>query len=141
MDAPRRRFGSLVEWLVAAVCVGAALSILSIAVQEFRSVRAVVPVIAKEASPVVAVSGIPPGVVPVPLLLLGDNRELRIGERLTDVVERLGSSAQLISESVDDVNGRRLLTRFYNDVGGQFILVFEAATRDVDSRLSAIFIR
>ena len=140
MDATRRRFGSLLEWLVAVVCVAAGVVLASVAVEEFRGVRAVIPVIAKEAAPAAAMTGIPPGVAPVPLLLLTDNRELRIGDRLADVATRLGS-ARLLSETVDEIDGTQRLTRFYNDLGAQFILVFEAIGHEGDARLSAIFLR
>jgi hypothetical protein len=140
MDATRRRFGSLLEWLVAVACVAAGVVLVSRAVDEFRSVRPIVPVIAKEAAPVALMTGIPAGVAPVPLLLLTDDRELRLGDRLADVAARLGSSALLLSESVDDLGAKRRLTRFYNDLGAQFILVFEGTGHDGEARLSAIFV-
>ncbi len=140
MDATRRRFGSLVEWLVAAACTAGAALLVSVAVQEVRTVRTIVPVIAEEAleSPI---AGIPPGVVRVPLLLLGNGRRVSLGQPLRHVAEHLGAAAQLVSESLEETSAGRRMTRFYSDVGVQFILVFDTIGRDTHPRLSAIFVR
>ena len=140
MDATRRRFGSLVEWLVAAAFTVGAAALVSIAFQEFRAVRAVIPVIAEQA-PGPAVSRLPSGVVRVPLLLLGNGRRVSIGQPLTMVAEQLGAAAQLVSESLEDTSAGRRITRFYDDVGIRFILVFDAIGREAPPRLSAIFVQ
>ena len=140
MDATRRRFGSLVEWLVAAACAVGAAVFASLAFQEFRTVRAIVPVIAEEAPDVVAAGLIPAGVVRVPLLLLGNGRRVSLGQSLTAVADHLGAAAQLVSESLEDTSAGRRITRFYSDVGVQFILVFDVIGRDQPPRLSAIFV-
>ena len=141
MDATRRRFGSLVEWLVAAVCAAGTAALLSRAVQELVTVRTVIPVIAEEAPQVTPVSGLPAGVVRVPLLLLGDNRRVSVGQTLSAVSEHLGAAAQLVSESIEDTPAGRRITRAYNDVGVHFILVSDASRGDGMPRVSAIFVR
>ena len=141
MDATRRRLGSLLEWLCAAVCAAGAVFLVSIGINNLQRVPAVVPVIAEEAPEPAPISGIPPGVARVPLLLLAGNREVHLGDRLGDVIARLGSGAQLMSESREDVGKGLRATRFYTDLGVQFILVFDAVGRDQDLRLSTIFIR
>ena len=141
MEATRRRFGSFVEWLFAAACAAGAVVALSSAVHEFRSVRAVVPVSAESVSEPALIEGVPPDVVRVPLLLLAGRREVRIGERLADVAAHLGSAAHLVSESFEDTAVGRRVTRFYNDLGVQFVIVFDAAGQNADPRVSAIFIR
>ena len=114
---------------------------MSSAVHEFRSVRAVVPVSAETVGEAALVEGVPPDVVKVPLLLLTGKREVRIGERLADVAAHLGSATQLVSESFEDTPVGRRITRFYSDLGVQFVIVFDAADRSADPRVSAIFIR
>ena len=138
MDATRRRFGSLVEWVVAAAFSAAAVSLLLVAVDEFRTVHPVVPVSAKEAAPDPALPGIPPGVVSVPILLLDNQRALRVGESLEEVARDLGAASRLLSESLERSGDRLRMRRFYNDAGQRFILVFDAA-REGDVRLSAIY--
>jgi hypothetical protein len=141
MDATRRRFGSVVEWLVAAACASGGVVLVSIGVQEFRGVRPVIPVSANEAMPAPSLPGIPSGVVSVPLLLLGDDRAIRVGERLSVVEEHLGATAQRLSESVAEAGDTQRTTRFYDAAAVRFILVFERNSRERDARLSAIFIR
>lgn len=141
MEATRRRFGSFVEWLFAAACAAGAVAAVSSAVQEFRSVRAVVPVSAETVGESALAEGVPPDVVKVPILLLAGKREVRVGERLADVAAHLGSAAQLVSESFEDTAVGRRVTRFYDDLGVQFVLVFDAAGQNADPRVSAIFIR
>ena len=141
MDATRRRFGSLLEWLCAAACAAGGAFLVSAGIDNVQRVPAIVPVIAEAASDPAPISGIPPGVARVPLLLLAGNREVRLGERLGDVIARLGPGAQLMSEAREDLGKGLRATRFYADIGVQFILVFDAAGRDQDFRLSSIFIR
>ena len=140
MDATRRRFGSLLEWLCAAVCAAGSALLVSIGIHNIQRVPAIVPVIAEEAPDPAPIAGIPPGVARVPLLLLAGNRDVRLGDRLGDVSARLGPGAQLMSESREDIGTGRRAIRFYTDIGVQFILVFDAAG-DQDLRLSSIFIR
>ena len=141
MDATRRRFGSFVEWLFAAACAAGVVMAVASAVQEFRSVRAIVPVSAETVADPSLFAGVPPDVVGVPLLLLANKREVRLGERLADVAEHLGSAARLVSESFEDTAVGRRVTRFYDDLGVQFVIVFDAAGQNADPRVSAIFIR
>ena len=143
MDATRRRFGSLLEWLCAAVCAAGGGFLVSMGLNNLQRVPApaIVPVIAQEAPDPAPISGIPAGVARVPLLVLAGNRAVQLGDRLGDVIARLGPGAQLMSESREDVGKGLRATRFYTDIGVQFILVFDAVGRDQDLRLSTIFIR
>jgi hypothetical protein len=141
MDATRRRFGSLLEWCCAGVCTVGGVLLASSAIENFRSVPAVVPVIAEEAPDPPAIDGMPSGVARVPLLLLADRREIHLGDRLEDVAARLGPTAQLESESPGEESSGRRLTRFYSDAGVRFILVFDARGGDQHPRVSGIFIR
>ena len=140
MDATRRRFGSFVEWLFAAACAAGVVMAMASAVQEIRNVRPVVPVSAQAIADT-SIAGVPPDVVRVPLLLLANKRQVRLGERLTDVGEHLGSAARLVSESFEETAVGRRITRFYDDLGVQFVIVFDAAGQSADPRVSAIFIR
>jgi hypothetical protein len=141
MEATRRRLGSFVEWLFAAGCAAAAVVAVSSAVEEVRGVRAIVPVSAESGVEVMSAAGVPPDVVGVPLLLLAGKREIRLGQRLSEVAEQLGSAARVVSESFEDTAVGRRITRVYTDIGIQFVIVFDAAERNADPRVSAIFIR
>ena len=141
MDAARRRFGSLLEWLCAALCAAGGAFLVSAGIDNLHRVPAIVPIIAEAAPDPLPIPGIPPGVARVPLLLLAGDRELHLGDRLGDVISQLGPGAQLMSEAREDIGKGLRATRFYTDIGIQFILVFDAGNQDQDLRLSTIFVR
>jgi hypothetical protein len=139
MDATRRRLGSVVEWGIAGACAITAAALLTLGVRGVRDMPDLA-VSAREAAAAVPSTVIPAGVVPVPLLSFGEGVQVRLGERLSDVVARLGNS-RLLSETLDTSEGKARLTRFYENVGLQFIVVFDGTADDPSAPLSAIFIR
>jgi len=141
MEATRVRFGSILEWLLAAACVAGAAALVSMAFGEMRNVRAVVPVIAGEAPVHDVPAGVPPRSVSVPMLLLGNGRAVRLGDRASEVAARLGDASQVISESLDRSEVRERVTRFYNYLGTQFVLVFEDIESNADLKVAAIYLR
>jgi|SRR5688572_9729348 hypothetical protein len=142
METTRFRFGSILEWALAAALIAAVVAGGSTLFQELRTVRAVVPVIAGEASiypepP----AGIPSRAVSVPMLLLGNGREVQLGDRVSEVTDRLGGAVKVLSESLERDAVRERLTRFYSDVGLQFVVVFEAIELNAEPRVAAIYMR
>ncbi len=125
MEATRVRFGSLLEWLLAAAFMAGAASLASAVFTEYRTVRAVMPVIAGAAPAQETPAGVPSRAVSLPMLLLGNGSEVRLGDRASEVAARLGSGSQVISESLDPGDVRERVTRFYDSQGMQFVLVFE----------------
>ncbi len=141
METIRVRFGSILEWMLAAALTVLALAVGSILFRELRTVRAVMPVIAGGAIDYPAPESLPPRAVSVPMLLLGNGREVRIGDRASEVAARLGNAAQVVSESLDGTAVRQRMTRVYRDIEVQFILVFEALDRETEPRVAAIYVR
>jgi hypothetical protein len=141
MATIRVRFGSFLEWLLAAAFVAGAATLLSVGRAEIRKVRAVIPVIAGEALVTDMSAGVPPRSVSVPMLLLGNGLEVRLGDRASEIAARLGDVPQLISESLDRNEVRERVTRFYNYLDTQFVLVFEDIERDADLKVAAIYLR
>jgi hypothetical protein len=141
MEATRLRFGPILEWALAACVVGGAATLVSVAVGELPRVRPVVPVIAGEAPVDDRPAGVPPRSVSVPMLLLENGREIRLGDRAAEVAARLGSVPQVISESLDRSEVRERITRFYNHLGTQFVLVFEDVEPNADPKVAAIYLR
>jgi hypothetical protein len=142
MEATRVRFGPILEWVLAALVMAAALAVGSVAFREIRTVRAVMPVIAGEQSLYYdAPAGIPSRAVSVPLLLLANGQEVRIGDRASEVAARLGSAATIVSESVERSAVRERLVRFYSDLGVQFAVVYEAIEGSAEPRVAAIYLR
>lgn len=141
MEATRLRFGSILEWALAAAVVSGAAMLISVAVGELRQIRPVVPVVAGDAPVADMPDGVPPRSVSVPMLLLGNGREIRIGDRAAEVAARLGDVPQVLSESLDRSDIRDRVTRFYNHLGTQFVLVFEDVGRNADLKVAAIYLR
>ena len=135
MEATRVRFGSILEWLVAAALFIAGLAAATAFYSELRTVRPVVPVIAGEALAHDAPVGIPSRSISVPMLLLGNDRELQVGDAASDVAARLTGIATLLSESLDGFRS----TRFYDALGVRFVVVLDAPDQSAEPRVAAIY--
>ena len=141
MDATRARVGSLLEWILAAVCIVAILALGSIAVGEFRSVAAVTPVIANEAVLPMPPAAVPPRAISVPVLMLPNGVELRVGDLAAEVASRLGGRAEVAVPSVDRTPAGERVTRFYEQAGTRFVVVFEPFAGDAQVRVAALYLR
>ena len=141
MDATRARFGSLLEWILAAVCIVAILAIGSIAVREFRTVAAVTPVIAHEAALPDPPAAVPSRAISVPMLLLPNGVELRVGDPAAEVVSRLGRQAEVAAPSIDRSAAGERVTRFYEQGGTRFVVVLEPFADDAQVRVAAIYVQ
>ena len=140
MEATRVRFGAILEWVLAATLIALAVAAGSAFLREFRTVQAVVPVIAGEAHlyydpPAV----IPAGAISVPLVLLANGQELRVGDRASDLAARIGALT-MSSESIERTGVRERLTRFYTGLGVQLAVVLEALEQ-AEPHVAAIYLR
>jgi hypothetical protein len=142
VEAARIRIGAIVEWVVAAAFILAALVVGSIVVREFRTVRAVAPVIAREApAPVPPTpAGVPARAVSVPVLLFSDGKEVRVGDTVTTIGARLGRDAETGTPAIERAPNGERVTRFYQYGGTRFVLVFEPFERDAEARIAAIYL-
>jgi len=142
MEATRARFGSVLEWIVAAAFMVAAFFGGSVIMRELRTVDAAMPVIAREAVVnVVAPDGLPPRAVSVPVLLLPDGRQVRVGETFAAIAGRLGREAEVGTQTVEPGRFGDRLTRFYEHQGTRFVLVFEPLERDGVPKVAAIYLQ
>ena len=140
MEAARSRLGlaSFVEWLIAAAVIALVLVGGAIAVREIRTVRPVTPVHA--GAPVAEPpAGVPPRTVSVPMLVLADGKELRVGARLSEVAALVGQAAQVGADAVERAAGRERFTRTYDYIGSRFAVVFEPANAAAEPRVVAIY--
>ena len=141
MAATRRRFESFVEWALAATFIAALLGIESVVVREIRSVNAVTPVIAREPTQMPPIpAGVPSRAVSVPLLLLEDGKQVRIGDSVAAITSRLGHQTEIRTPTTDHTLTGVRLTRYYDYSGTRFSLVFEAVGTSGDMRLAAIYL-
>ena len=143
MEATRSRFGAMLEWAVAAAFIMAVLAASSIVMREIRTVSAVLPVIAREApAPVPPTpAGVPSRAVSVPVLLLSDGKDVRVGESLSAVAGRLGRQAEAGPQSIERAPNGERVTRFYEHWGTRFVLVFEPFERNAEARVAAIHLQ
>ncbi|HEX6464332.1 MAG TPA: hypothetical protein VFZ98_07765 [Vicinamibacterales bacterium] len=140
MDALRVRFGSVLEWAVAATFFAATLAVASLILRDVRGagVRPAAP------APVVTIRDIPSSVprnaVSLPVLALADGKTVRVGDSVTDVSATLGRGAETGREQADQGRLGERLTRFYDYGGFRFVLVYEPFERNGERRVSAIYL-
>jgi hypothetical protein len=96
------------------------------------------PVLSTAAPATDAPAAIPPRAVAVPILLFDDGRAVRVGDRLSDILSRIGADAQIGEDAVERGAGRERLTRLYEYVGTRFALVFDTADAS-DPRVVGIY--
>jgi hypothetical protein len=139
MDATRLGFGAILEWVLAAAGVVAILTAGTFAIREVRSMRPVMPAMAREApAPLIAApAAIPPGAISLPFLLFPNGQDVRIGETLSAVIARIGSGVGI--PTVERAPNGERVTRRYEYQGMLFQLVFEPFDKDEEPRLAAIY--
>jgi hypothetical protein len=144
MEAIRARFGSVLEWVVAAAFIVAVVAIGSIVWRELRSVSATMPVIALEApadAALVPPAGVPARAVSVPVLLLPGGQSVRVGEGVAAIAARLGRAAEVGSQTAERARFGERLTRFYEHQGTRFVLVFEPFEDRGEPKVAAIYLQ
>lgn len=141
MDVIRARFGSALEWIVAAGFLIATLAVGSLIVRELRTVTNVQPARAEERGPSMPPAGVPARAISVPVLLLLDGKEIRVGDSVEHVAGLLGRGAEVGSQTAEPAALGMRLTRFYEHAGTRFILVFEPFERNGRPRVAAIYIQ
>jgi hypothetical protein len=140
MDATRARVIALFEWLVAAAGIIAVLAIGSVLVRDLRTVTAVTPVIANEEAVPDPPSSVPARSVAVPVLLLADGAELRVGDTAEVVAARLRPDAEVAPATIDRTPSGDRVTRFYAQNGQRFAVVLQPLADDGHVRVAAIYV-
>ncbi len=136
----RVRLGSALEWFVAALFLLATCAVGVLIVRELRMAPAApVEAAAKVADSLPAV--IPARAISVPVLLLHDGRQVKVGDSVETVAQSLGRGAEVGRQLADrGANGERL-TRFYDSAGTRFVLVFEQPERNAAMRVAGIYLQ
>lgn len=140
MVATRARISSLLEWLAALACIIAIAAIGSVIVRDSSSVSALTPVIAHEEAIPDPPAAVPARSVSVPLLLLGDGSELRVGESAAELSKRLGADAEVAAPATERTSTGERITRFYVAGGQRFAVVLESLGGDGQVRVAAIYL-
>ena len=140
-DTRRVRFGSIVEWALAAALLVSVVAVGTALLREVRTVRPVVSVIAGEPHLYYdAPAAIPARAVALPVYTLENGRDVHVGDKASSVARAMGTEVALISESVERTPSRQRVVRFYVDGGVQFALVFEAPEPAVEPTVAAIYL-
>lgn len=140
MDAVRARFGSILEWVVAAVFLAATILVGSLILRELRAVTSAAPPAAVEMPPLSPPTSVPGSAISVPVLLLLDGKEIRVGDALGEIGALLGPNARVDRQQIDRGALGERLTRFYEHAGTRFILVFEPFERRGEPKVAAIYL-
>ena len=140
MDAARASVTSLLEWLAAAAAIVAVLAMGSVLVRDLRTVSAVMPVIAHEEVIPDPPSTVPARSVAVPVLLLADGAELRVGDTADALAARLRRDAEVAPPTIDRTPAGDRVTRFYAQNGQRFAVVLQPFADDGQVRVAAIYL-
>ena len=140
MDGTRVRVSSLFEWIAALACIIGLAAIGSAYIGNLRAVRAVTPVIAHEEEVPDPPAAVPSRSVSVPVLLLSDGVELRVGETAADVSKVLDRGWEVAPPAIDRTSSGERVTRFYARGGQQFAVVLEPFVGDSQLRVAAIYV-
>ena len=86
-------------------------------------------------------AGVPTRAISVPVLLLLDGKEVRVGQSVDHVSRALGRASEVGRQLADRGALGERLTRFYDHNGTRFVLVFEPFERNGDLRVAGIYLQ
>jgi hypothetical protein len=141
----RRRGRALAEWTVAVALLAGGVWAADRVIDQVRRLERVVPVTplsareAADSTAPVAPASIPPRSVSVPLLAIGDNLLIKVGDRAADVLARLEGLAVAGVAGVERLATGERITREFAHAAGRFHLVLEAEPAGV-ARVTAIYV-
>ena len=140
MDATRARVSSLFEWLVALACILGVVAIGSVLMRDISSVSAIAPVIAHEEVLPDPPATVPPRSVSVPVVVLVDGSELRVGDTAAEVLAHVSANSEVAPATVDRTALGERVTRFYAQNGQRFVVVLQPPAGDGEVRVAAIYL-
>ena len=107
--------------------------------RDISNVTAVAPVIAHEEALPDPPAAVPPRSVSVPVVLLADGAELRVGDTAAVVSARLGADSEVAPPAIERTASGERMTRFYAQNGQRFVVVLEPLG-DGQARVGAIYL-
>jgi len=127
------------EWAIAFVFLLATVSVALLIMVELRTPPRTTAPVSVVAPATALPASVPARAVSVPVLLLLDGRQIRVGDTLARVDEVAGTAAA-VQQAVDRGALGERVTRFYETQGTPFVLVFEPFERDGALRVAAIYL-
>lgn len=141
MDAPRKRLRAVAEWLIAGLILITVIAVGTLVVRDLRGMTAATPLSARENVASRPTASVPSRAISVPLLLLDDGLEVRIGDPAGDVLDRLSAAIEIGPPAVERGPYGERQTRVLTYGRTEFALVIEPFARDAEPRVTAIFVR
>ncbi len=142
MDVVRTRVGSAVEWVVAAVFLVATLAVGSLVLRELRAAASMPPPAAVTATDAaMPPAGVPGRAVSVPLLILAEGKEVKVGDSIGRVASVLGREPETGVQQTDIGPSGERTTRYYDFSSTRFALVFERPSSTGTPRVTAIYLQ
>jgi hypothetical protein len=139
MDAIRGRLSLSAEWISAAVLL---VGTVVVAVLMVRELRMAPRAAASATEPVSATAtAVPADAVSVPALMLGADRDVRVGNFADDALAKIGSAASLVKQVAERGPLGARDVRTYKLAGTTFILVLEPFERNGAPRVAAIYLQ
>ena len=77
----------------------------------------------------------------VPLIVLSDGAELRVGERETTFARKLKAAWKTGVDALERTAAGERVTRAYDDGVSHFVLVFEPQREEAELEVSAIYLQ
>jgi hypothetical protein len=139
MDGRRSRWRSLFEWTVAAALMAAVAFLGLNLLGQYRDPEPLPPEKAAFGGAPTPPSAVPPRAVSVPLLPLGGNVRIQVGEFAADALARIRDLVQAGADVVERRADGERTTREFRHAGGRFFLVTESSA-DAQPRVTGIFI-
>ena len=136
----RARLGSALEWLIAAAFLMATVAVATLIVRELRTAPRAAGSVSEPAS-LSLPAGVPTRAISVPVLLLLDGKEVRVGQSVDHVSRALGRASEVGRQLADRGALGERLTRFYDHNGTRFVLVFEPFERNGALRVAGIYLQ
>jgi hypothetical protein len=135
----RAGLGSALEWCTAALFLAATCAIGVLVARELQTQPA--PLQAAAKPPASLPSAIPARAISVPVLLLHDGKQVKVGDTVDGVAQTLGRSSEVGRQQADRGALGERLTRFYDCDGTRFVLVFEPFERQGSLRVAGIYLQ
>ena len=143
MDVTRARFGFAVEWIIAAGFLVATIMVGSLIVRELRTATPAAALTrpSTRTPAVLPAANVPARAISVPVLVLVDGKEIRVGDSIDRVASLVGRSSELGPPVAErgPIGDRQ--TRFYEHGGTRFVLVFEPFEAKGQPRVAGIYLQ
>ena len=136
-----RRAAPVLQWVLAAGVLAAAVVIGTVIVRERRAVTDASAGSANAAVEGPTPTSVPAGAVSLPVLLFDDEKGIRLGDTAMYIAALLGRGAEVGRYEVDTAAGGKRLTRFYEYRDRRFVLVFTLADSPTDPPVTAIYLQ